>query len=1153
MIRKLTLLLLLCISILNVTKAQSLCGFDAMNKHMMQTSPAYAQRVNQMNANISQWLSTHNVSSLLTTNSLGDTVYEIPVVVHVMHTGGAVGSIYNITDGRIDTAIDYLNKVFEASWPSYPAAGSGGTKIPLTFKLAKRSPTCGPTTGINRVDVTSFTDYNASGYDYAQYGVRTNFSSGTGVRDDSVKMLSKWPNDRYYNIWVVNKIDGNDGTSGSFTAGYAYLPWATSPALDGCVMLATQVRQNRITLPHEVGHSFGLYHTFEDSDPSTNTCLMNPTGNCATEGDRCCDTEPHYLYGPGTCNTGNNNPCTGNTFGDATARNIMNYANCQNRFTPDQRDRVIASLLTYRADLISSSATLPIPSTGLPAVCTPGITNSTNNLNSGPKSLKIEDNVGPRVYIDASTAGGYNSDGNVAYLDLTCQHQIRLVAGKTYKMTITSSFFDKGAAFIDYNNDGILGNSAGERLNVVDNSGGDLHTATFTVPFTATSCVPIRMRIKSDRTTNYLDSCSNTVNGQTEDYEVLLYGTNSAGGTVSISNPPGGGNPSCTGSTLTFRATPSQGLTIVGYQWFINSTSVSGQTADSFQSNIFVNNDTVKVALYYANQCGVDTVYSDSVIVKRSTTIAPQVSMLIDKGTNPTCVDDTITFKAVPTSNPGGAPTYKWMSNGVYITGATGPTFKAFNRIGETISVVMTSSAGAPCAIPDTALSNSVTIRDTTKRPVANVALTVGVNPGCAGQYLQFGVTTQSGGSAPTYQWTVNGTPVAGATGATFGSSTLNDNDLVRVIVTSNSACATPKTVTSDSVKVIHAKMTADIIIAQTTGVNPTCQGKTVIFSANTINAGGNAQFEWQINSTPVPGATSPVYSTDTLKPFDTVKCILITSSPCVNNPRDTSNEIVMKVKPSKMPTVSVAFTVGKNPGCIDSVVELTATAVDLGTAPNYEWYINGFPAANGSVYSTTSFITGNTIFVKASQTDNGCYLPDDVFSTPIVMKRSPTPPAPVISLLGNTIYTNFDSAFVWFGPHAANNGILKDGPDDFAYPDTIGAYYAVTNNQGCWSAPSNTLRITLLDISSIDVSKMDVYPNPASDKVVFDWKGTAVNYNIEVRNAMGQLVKRDVVENTSKKEINLSGLASGNYFIILKDSEGKVGVVKIAVESAKY
>lgn len=1149
MIRKITLLFLLCVGLSQVTYAQPRCASDDIHRQMLKNDPTYAARFNKANNELASWLANNpNANSLISVLTNGDTVIEIPVVVHIMHTGGSVGSTYNISQTRVENTIDYLNQTYAASWSSYPNPANGGTKMPIQFTLAKRDPSCNTTNGINRVDVTTFTDYNASGYDYAQYGVRRSNPVGQGVRDDSLKRLIGWDPERYYNIWVVNKIDGNDGTSGSFIAGYAYLPPAPT-ALDGTVILATQMNTNRQTLPHEMGHALALRHTFYDDQNGT-TCPPVETGaNCASINDFCCDTQPHIRTGPGSCDVGNNT-CHSVAYQDGTARNFMNYANCTDRFTPDQRTRMLWAIYTHRSSLLTSSGSLA--PTSITSACTPGTNNPTTGGNFGPRNITVVDLTttnpvygGPRVCMDV-TSSGYNGDGNEAYRDLTCQHRLILQAGRTYSISIGSNFNERAAAFIDYNGDGNLGNGADERLSIFDNAGGNEHTDTFTVPLTASTCTPVRLRIKSDNTTGYIDSCSNVNRGQTEDFEVYILGNPNSNDTVTIADPPGGGNPSCIGTQLTFRATPSTGTTVGGYQWYINSTEVSGATADTLQgTSIFTNEDTVQVKMYFSTPCGYDSVLSNKIVVQRRTSIPPAVGLLIDKGTNPTCVDDTITFKADLISNPGPSPTFQWRSNGVNIAGATGQTFEAYNRSGEEISVIMFSSAGAPCATPNFAISDTIKIRDTTKRPIANIALTIGTNPGCVGQQLQFTATPQTGGTAPQYQWTVNGTPIVGATGGTFSTATLNNNDLVRVIMTSNSACASPKTVTSDSIKVIHQKITADITIAQTTGNNPNCEGKPVIFSANTTNAGKNPTFQWLLNGTPAAGATSPIYSTDSLKNNTDVQCVLIATDPCVANPRDTSAAINMSITPSLRPKVTISITAGKNPGCLDSLIEFTANPVDLGTNPAFEWIVNGFSAGTNNTFSSSSLLDGNTVLVRANQTDNGCYLPDTVYSQPIVLTRSETPEPPVISLIGNRMYTNFDSSFVWFGPDGEK---IPYGPEGKARPDKIGNYWAVTNNNGCWSKPSNILGITLLDISSLDLGDMKVYPNPTSDKVVLDWAGKTVEYSIDVYNAAGQVVAHEEANGVSRKEISLGDFANGNYFLLLKDADGKVGVVKVTL-----
>jgi len=309
------------------------CPSDELNDSLIQNDIEFSRSFHYMEHVL-------GMNQNLSASERTDEIYSIPVVVHVIHTGEAYGVGTNITDEQIFSAIEALNEDFRRV-PGSNGYGNG-VDVGIEFCLASRSPTNQATTGIVRVNGSSVANY-------ATQGIES--TSGNGASETAVKALSTWPRASYMNIWVVNEIGNNDGGAG--TQGYAYFP--TNSPVDGIVILfnafgtvgnlKSYTNMNR-TITHEVGHYFGLYHTFH----TTTSCTGETS--CTTQGDRVCDT-PATTQGVS---------CSSPVCPSSQVENYMDYTSqtCQDMFTDGQKLRMRTTLETQRTSIISSLGCMPV-------------------------------------------------------------------------------------------------------------------------------------------------------------------------------------------------------------------------------------------------------------------------------------------------------------------------------------------------------------------------------------------------------------------------------------------------------------------------------------------------------------------------------------------------------------------------------------------------------------------------------------------------------------------------------------------------------------------------------------------------------------------------------------------------------------------------
>lgn len=252
------------------THAQIRCATEILEKKALQKNP---QAREQFEAWMKKKLAERSANKSTARTSA---VYKIPVVVHVLHNGEAVGAGLNISDAQIQSQLRVINEDYKRlnadrinTPPEFlPVASS----IDLEFVLAKQDPDGLPTTGITRRLASQ-----PGGY--------------TIDEDAEIKAHDYWPAEDYLNIWVINLIDdylglsqypdgsglqGLDPPYDRLTDGLLIHYQAFGSLDDGAFNLSSKYYLGR-TVTHEIGHFLGLLHTFGNGSGCTSTDYVSDT------------------------------------------------------------------------------------------------------------------------------------------------------------------------------------------------------------------------------------------------------------------------------------------------------------------------------------------------------------------------------------------------------------------------------------------------------------------------------------------------------------------------------------------------------------------------------------------------------------------------------------------------------------------------------------------------------------------------------------------------------------------------------------------------------------------------------------------------------------------------------------------------------------
>jgi uncharacterized protein (TIGR02145 family) len=269
-------------------------------------------------------------------------------------------------------------------------------------------------------------------------------------------------------------------------------------------------------------------------------------------------------------------------------------------------------------------------------------------------------------------------------------------------------------------------------------------------------------------------------------------------------------------------------------------------------------------------------------------------------------------------------------------------------------------------------------------RDTASVSITSTATMICTGTSVTFTATPVNGGTTPTYQWQVNGINV-GTNSSVFTYLPMT-NDQVQIILTSSEICTANNPDTSNVIT-MTVNPNLPVSVSVSPSANPFCIGTPVTFTATPVNGGVSPTYQWQVNGVNV-GTNSPVF---TYLPMtnDKVQIILTSSEICTTNNPDTSAAITMTGFPGLPADVTIMAS--PSPSCQGVPVTFTATPINGGSNPSYQWQVNGMNVGTNSPIYT--YIPAPLDLVSCIMTSNlVCVTNNPVSSLQFPVSISPTP-----------------------------------------------------------------------------------------------------------------------------------------------------------------
>lgn len=218
----------------------------------------------------------------------------------------------------------------------------------------------------------------------------------------------------------------------------------------------------------------------------------------------------------------------------------------------------------------------------------------------------------------------------------------------------------------------------------------------------------------------------------------------------------------------------------------------------------------------------------------------------------------------------------------------------------------------------------------------------------------------------------------------------------------------------------------------------------------------------------------------------------------------------------------------------VDATMDITADDITI-----CEGEVITFPTGGAGAFSPASVANDVVAVTTVTYTLNEGMTCESTLTFDVTVNEVPEA---VITLgAGYELSTTSTDNVQWY----LNSNIIDGATEQTYVCAEDGDYYAIISNENC-SAQSNTISVTGTIVNIVNAEGLNVFPNPANDKLYIEF-GEYSQIDVKIIDCTGKVIMNENL--SSGQFVDVSSLASGIYFVDVKNAENKGGMYKIIIE----